>query len=64
MKFSFTLILLCLCACDNRYVYDSIQANRANECNKLSGSQREQCLKQLPPDYDTYQRQREELLKK
>ncbi len=64
MKFLIVAAIFSMAACSNRQVYDSIQANRTNECNTLSGVQREKCLESLAPDYNTYQKQRQELLKK
>lgn len=57
-------LLVLISACNQRQVYDSVQTNQRNECELLSGVQREDCLKRLNPDYQTYERQRQELLKK
>jgi hypothetical protein len=59
------LIVLCaLSACSQREVYNSIQTNQRNECELLSGVQRQECLARLSPDYQTYERERQKLLKK
>lgn len=61
------VILFCLCtlsACSQREIYNSVQTSQRNECELLSGVQREECLARLAPDYQTYERQRQELLKK
>lgn len=63
MKWFCCGLLLILSACSQRQVYDSIQINQRNECELLSGVQREECLKRLNPDYQTYDRQRRDLLK-
>lgn len=61
------LILFSLCilaACSQRDIYNSVQTNQRNECEILSGVQRKECLARLAPDYQTYEQQRQELLKK
>lgn len=63
MKIMAIAVLCLLSACSQREVYDSIQTNQRNECDLLSGPQRQECLSRLSPDYQTYERQREELLK-
>lgn len=64
MKWCCVGIIVLLCACSQRQVYDSIQVNQRNECERLSGIQRDECLNQLGPDYPTYEQQRRELLEK
>ena len=56
-------LLVFISACSQRQVYDSIQINQRNECALLSGVQRDECLKRLNLDYQTYERQRQDLLK-
>ncbi len=63
MKWFCVGFLLFISACSQRQVYDSIQINQRNECELLSGVQREECLKRLNPDYQAYERQRRDLLK-
>ena len=55
-------IVLCLSGCTNQEVYNAVQTNQKNQCDQLSGIQRENCLKNLAPDYSTYERQRQQLL--
>lgn len=62
MKWFCVGVVVLLAACSQRQVYDSLQTNQRNECELLSGVQREECLKRLSPDYQTYQQQRRELL--
>lgn len=51
--------------CTNEQIYHGVQANQRNECDKLQLSQREECLKRLPPaDYRDYKRERQKLEKK
>jgi len=57
------LCVLALPACSNRQVYDAIQKNRQLECQKLPGTQYDECMKQVSEPYDTYKRDRDELTK-
>ena len=57
------LIVLFLSGCTNQEVYNAVQTNQKNQCDQLSGIQRENCLKDLAPDYSTYERERQQLLK-
>ncbi len=63
MKIFIIFSLLSLVACSQRQIYDSIQVSNRNECEILSGVQRKECLARLAPDYQTYEQQRQELLK-
>lgn len=54
-------LLLVLMGCTNQDIYEAIQINQKNQCDQLSGGQRETCIKQLAPDYTTYERQRKEV---
>lgn len=62
MKWCYVILFLLLSACSQRSYYESIQTNQRNECERLIGLQREECFKHLGPDYQTYERQRQELL--
>ncbi len=64
MKIFILFCLFALTACTQRQIYDSVQTSKRNECEILSGVQRKECLDRLAPDYQTYERQRQELLKK
>jgi len=57
------LCALALSACSNRQVYDAIQQNQQLECQKLPGTQYEECMKQVSEPYDAYKRERDELKK-
>jgi hypothetical protein len=56
------LCALILCACSNRQVYTAIQQNQQLECQKLPGTQYEECMKQVSEPYDVYKRDRDELV--
>lgn len=62
MKWLSVVFFLCICACSERGYYESIQTSHRNHCQQLAGSQRDECFRQLGPDYQTYERQRQELL--
>lgn len=62
MKIVILFCLVALTACSQRQIYESVQTNNRNECERLSGVQRKECLDRLAPDYQTYERQRKELL--
>lgn len=56
-------VSMCISACSNRQVYDAVQNNRRLECDKMPDSAaREECLKQYSESYDSYQRERDEML--
>jgi hypothetical protein len=49
-------------ACSHQQVYDAVQQNRQFECQKLPGSQYEECMEQYSEPYEEYERERQELL--
>lgn len=53
---------LFLAACTAQDVYEELKRTSTYECNQLSPNQREECLAHLPPDYEIYKREREEIL--
>ena len=53
-----------LIACTNQEVYDAVQENRQQECQKLPPSAYEECAKQHSEPYDEYERERQEVLEK
>jgi hypothetical protein len=57
------LCVLALSACSHRQVYDAIQQNQQLECQKLPGTQYEECMKQVSEPYDAYKRDRDALKK-
>ena len=62
MKGFCVIFIVCISACTQRGYYESIQTSQRNECERLAGSQRDECFRRLGPDYQTYERQRQELL--
>lgn len=51
-----------LSACSSRDLYNAAQENRLQECRKLYGAQREECEARYQKDYDTYERERQEVI--
>ena len=56
------LMLLALGACSNQQVYNNVQVNQKNECEKLQLTQRQDCLNKLSPDYNEYEAERKKLI--
>ncbi|TQV70699.1 hypothetical protein FKG94_20420 [Exilibacterium tricleocarpae] len=59
--FCLTLTLLCLWACSNRQVYESLQAGQRRECQLLPESQIQDCLARHQQTYDEYLREKQEV---
>ena len=53
-----------LFACTSQDLYEATQENRLQECRKLYGAQREECEAQYQKGYDTYERERNEVINK
>lgn len=60
LKHSVWLMLL-LSACSQQQMYQAVQENRLNACEKRVGEQRQRCIEQHNMPYDEYQREREAL---
>lgn len=67
MKPLLTVAALCattlLSACTTSQMYNSLQDNAQDSCNKLQDPDRSVCLKRNQTDYDTYKKQREAIIK-
>ena len=57
------LLLPMLAACTNQQLYNGIQGHQKLECQKLPGSQYDECMKEVSEPYESYERDREELMK-
>ena len=55
---------LLITACSNRTIYETIQNDNRNTCQKLPPAQYEECISQTEMTYDEYKRERKETLKK
>lgn len=66
MKFAFSVLvlMLSLCSCTNKQVYNSLQSGNQLECDKLQTVQRQECINRLGPTYDKYKDERKKLLNK
>ena len=66
MKLSFGILalILSLCSCTNKQVYNSLQSGNQLECDKLQTVQRQECINRLGPTYDKYEDERKKLLNK
>ena len=57
-----TLALSFTSGCTSKQLYNAVQENRLQECAKLYGSQREECEARYQMDYETYERERQQVL--
>jgi len=53
-----------LSACSNKEVYNTVQKNRKQDCQKLPPSVYEECIKQHSESFDEYERKRRQVLNK
>ncbi len=59
------LFLLFFCVgCSNKEIYDNIQINNRNECNKMPPSQYKSCIEQTSKPYREYEKEHKELIEK
>jgi hypothetical protein len=63
-KMFIMMFVLLLVGCSNKAVYDNIQFNSRNECNKVPPSQYEECIDRASKPYDEYKIEREEAIVK
>jgi hypothetical protein len=64
MLLFFVVLAVSLCSCTSKEVYNSVQANQRNECDKLQPVQRQECLTRFELDYEKYEQERKKLLEK
>lgn len=61
----FPVLLVLLSACGSEQLYRNIQEDRRNECRKLvNPAEREECMSKHDKEYDEYERERRQVLKK
>ncbi len=53
---------LLLSACSNQAVYDNLQHNQLQECDRAPLSEYEACRERAGMSYEAYQRQRQQVL--
>ena len=51
-----------LSACTTSGMYEELKHRNINDCNRLPTTQRDECLGRIPPDYETYKREREKVV--
>lgn len=52
-----------LSSCADQQLYESERNGKKLECQRLPTPQRDECLNQIPPEYDKYEEERQKLLK-
>lgn len=57
------MVVVGLSSCTNRQLYESQRNGNKLECDRLPTVQRDQCLNQIPPEYNKYEEERQKLLK-
>ncbi len=50
--------------CSNKAIYDNIQLNNRNECNKVPPSQYDECIERASKTYEEYERERNDTIGK
>lgn len=57
-KLSVLVVISLFIGCSNKAVYENIQLNNRNECNKVPPSQYEECIERASKPYEEYERER------
>ena len=57
-----TLLLVLASGCTSKQLYNAAQQNRLQNCSELQGAQRDECEALYQKDYETYERERQEVL--
>lgn len=57
------IVVVGLSSCTDQQLYESQRNSNKLECERLITPQRDECLKQIPPDYNKYEEERQKLLK-
>ncbi len=58
-----TVLALSLGACTHRQAFESLKANKRNDCYRQPPPTQDQCLQEVQDlDYQSYKRQRDEIL--
>ncbi|MDY6976868.1 MAG: hypothetical protein SVW51_11710 [Pseudomonadota bacterium] len=57
-----TLLLALASGCTSKQLYNAAQQNRLQNCSELQGAQRDECEALYQKDYQTYERERQEVL--
>ncbi len=59
----FFIAVIGLSSCADQPLYESERNGKKLECQRLPNPQRDDCLNQIPPDYNKYEEERQRLLK-
>jgi len=59
-KIWFLVAVFFLTGCSNKVVYENIQINNRNACNKVPPPQYEECIEHANKSYEEYERERKE----
>lgn len=57
-----TILLVLASGCTSKQLYNAAQQNRLQNCSELQGAQRDECEARYQKDYETYERERQEVL--
>jgi hypothetical protein len=57
-----TLLLVLASGCTSKQLYNAAQQNRLQNCSELQGAQRDECEALYQKDYETYERERQQVL--
>ena len=63
-NYAIAILSLLSVACSHQALYDTIQANERQACQKLLPSQYEDCIRHTEKPYAKYEKEREEVLGK
>ncbi|MBT0587467.1 hypothetical protein [Alteromonas oceanisediminis] len=55
-------VVMGLSGCSAKQLYNATQENRLQTCSELYGAQREECEAQYQKDYETYERERQQVI--
>lgn len=56
------LLLVLASGCTSKQLYNAAKQNRLQNCSELQGAQRDECEALYQKDYETYERERQEVL--
>ncbi len=63
LTLTWLICIALLSGCSNQAVYESLKTSNKQSCElETKETEREQCQSTLPPDYETYQTEREKII--
>jgi hypothetical protein len=60
----FAALIATVQACSTQQVYDGLQANKRHQCQRYPEPDRAKCLATTDKDYETFRRERDEMMLK